>query len=103
MPSAAGTASVAYVLYTSGSSGVPKGVLGPHRGAVNRFAWMWKNFPFQAGEVGCFGTSLNFVDSIWEVFGPLLRGVPSVILSDQTVRDPAELSMRSQLMRLLAS
>ena len=36
-------------------------------------------------------TSLNFVDSIWEVFGPLLRGVPSVIISDQTVRDPAEL------------
>ncbi|MGO8789224.1 MAG: non-ribosomal peptide synthetase [Terriglobia bacterium] len=91
LPSAAGPASVAYVLYTSGSSGVPKGVLGPHRGAVNRFAWMWKNFPFQGGEVGCLATSLNFVDSIWEVFGPLLRGIPSVIISEQTVRDPAEL------------
>ena len=77
LPSVTGTASVAYVLYTSGSSGVPKGVLGPHRGAVNRFAWMWKNFPFQAGEVSCFGTSLNFVDSIWEIFGPLLRGGPA--------------------------
>jgi amino acid adenylation domain-containing protein len=86
-----GPASVAYILYTSGSSGAPKGVLGLHRGAVNRFAWMWKNFPFQSGEVCCLETSLNFVDSIWEVFGPLLQGIPSVIISDQTVRDPAEL------------
>ena len=88
---ATGPTDNAYLLYTSGSSGVPKGVLGPHRGAVNRFAWMWKGFPFERGEVCCLKTSLNFVDSIWEVFGPLLRGVPSLILSDQTVRDPAEL------------
>jgi amino acid adenylation domain-containing protein len=83
--------SVAYVLYTSGSSGVPKGVLGLHRGAVNRFAWMWKNFPFQADDVCCLKTSLNFGDSIWEVFGPLLQGIPSLIISDRTVRDPVEL------------
>ena len=91
LPSAAGPASVAYVLYTSGSAGVPKGVLGLHRGAVNRFAWMWKNFPFESGEVCCQKTSLNFVDSIWEVFGPLLQGIPSAMISDQIVRDPAEL------------
>ncbi|HXW13582.1 MAG TPA: amino acid adenylation domain-containing protein, partial [Terriglobia bacterium] len=91
LPSWAGPRSLAYVLYTSGSSGVPKGVLGLHRGAVNRFAWMWKNFPFQPGEVCSVKTSLNFVDSMWEVFGPLLRGVPTVILSDQAVRDPVEL------------
>jgi Condensation domain/AMP-binding enzyme len=31
---------LAYVIYTSGSTGQPKGVLGLHRGAVNRFVWM---------------------------------------------------------------
>ncbi len=82
---------VANLIYTSGSSGVPKGVLGLHRGAVNRFAWMWENFPFLAGEVCALKTSLNFVDSTWEIFGPLLQGIPSVIVSDATVRDPAEL------------
>src|SRR5207247_1321801 len=44
---------LAYVIYTSGSMGRPKGVLALHRGAVNRFAWMWKTYPFQAGEVCC--------------------------------------------------
>jgi len=43
----------AYVIYTSGSSGTPKGVEGTHRAALNRFAWMWRTYPFQAGEVSC--------------------------------------------------
>src|SRR5271155_2065113 len=88
---------LAYVIYTSGSTGIPKGVLGLHRGAVNRFAWMWTQYPFTSGEVGCQKTSLNFVDSIWEIFGPLLQGVPNVIIPDELVKDPLE------LMRLLAS
>jgi len=79
---------VAYIIYTSGSTGRPKGVQGTHRGALNRFAWMWKKYPFQAGEVCCQKTNLGFVDSIWEIFGPLLGGVPSVILSEEAVRDP---------------
>jgi amino acid adenylation domain-containing protein len=81
----------AYVIYTSGSSGRPKGVEGTHRGAINRFWWMWERYPFQAGEVCCQKTNLGFVDSIWEIFGPLLAGVPSVILPPETVLDPEEL------------
>jgi amino acid adenylation domain-containing protein len=81
----------AYVIYTSGSTGTPKGVAGTHRAAVNRFAWMWRTYPFQAGEVCCQKTNLGFVDSVWEIFGPLLAGVPSVIIPPETVRDPEEL------------
>ena len=81
----------AYVIYTSGSTGTPKGVAGTHRAAVNRFAWMWQTYPFQAGEVCCQKTNLGFVDSVWEIFGPLLAGVPSVIIPPETVRDPEEL------------
>ena len=29
------------------------------------------------------------MDSIWEVFGYLLKGVPTVIFDDDTVKDPA--------------
>src|ERR1700681_1051774 len=36
----------AYMIYTSGSSGNPKGVEGTHRASMNRFAWMWKTYPF---------------------------------------------------------
>ena len=79
--------SAAYVIYTSGSTGRPKGVVGLHRGAVNRFAWMWKAFPFERHERCCQKTALSFVDSIWEIFGPLLHGVPLVLLDDADVRD----------------
>jgi len=79
---------VAYVIYTSGSTGHPKGVQGTHRASINRFAWMWKKYPFQPGEVCCQKTNLGFVDSIWEIFGPLLAGVPSVIIPEEAVRDP---------------
>ena len=64
----------AYVVYTSGSTGRPKGVIGLHRGAINRFHWTWENYPFATGEVCCQKTALSFVDSVREIFGPLLRG-----------------------------
>ncbi len=86
-----GSDEVAYVIYTSGSTGNPKGVEGTHRGSMNRFAWMWKKYPFQGGEVCCQKTNLGFVDSIWEIFGPLLGGVPSVMVSEEAVRDPEQL------------
>jgi amino acid adenylation domain-containing protein len=78
---------LAYVMYTSGSTGIPKGVLGLHRGAINRFAWMWQTYPFERDEVCCQKTSLNFVDSVWELFGPLLQGIPTVIIPDESLKD----------------
>ncbi|HEY6121541.1 MAG TPA: amino acid adenylation domain-containing protein [Pyrinomonadaceae bacterium] len=81
----------AHVIYTSGSTGRPKGVVSTHRASVNRFAWMWSAYPFGEDEVCCQKTSLSFVDSIWEIFGPLLQGTPLLILDDETVKDPARL------------
>src|SRR6266542_1603239 len=83
--------SVAYVIYTYGSTGRPKGVLGLHRGAINRFNWMWETYPFEAEEICCQKTSLSFGDSIWEIFGPLLKGVATLIIPDEFLKDPERL------------
>ncbi|HYK20228.1 MAG TPA: amino acid adenylation domain-containing protein, partial [Pyrinomonadaceae bacterium] len=77
----------AYVIYTSGSTGKPKGVVGLHGATVNRLEWMYRRYPFGADEVCCQKTSLSFVDSIWEIFGPLLKGVPLVIIAGEVVKD----------------
>jgi amino acid adenylation domain-containing protein len=82
---------LAYVIYTSGSTGDPKGVMGTHRGCMNRLEWMYRAWPFLPGEVCCQKTALGFVDSIWEMFGPLLAGIPAVIASEDDVLDPERL------------
>lgn len=86
-----GSEDLAYIIYTSGSTGTPKGVEAVHRASVNRFEWMWRTYPFLADEVCCQKTTHSFVDSVWEIFGPLLQGIPSVVLPEEVVRDPRAL------------
>lgn len=66
---------LAIVLYTSGSTGVPKGVRLPHSIVLNRLQWQFEAFPYSPTEkTGVFKTALTFVDSVSEIWGPLLNG-----------------------------
>ena len=67
------------VLYTSGSSGKPKGVKIRTANLVNRLNWQWELMPPQETDVGCHKTSLLFVDSLTEILSSLLKGVSVVI------------------------
>src|SRR5262249_44045845 len=82
---------LALVTYTSGTTGRPKGILVPHRQLLHRLAWMWNAFPFEAGEVACQRTTSTFSVSLWEFLGPLLAGVPNVVLPDAVVKDAPRL------------
>jgi amino acid adenylation domain-containing protein len=86
----------AYIIYTSGSTGRPKGVAVQHRQMLNRLDWIWREYPWQPGEVGVMRTALNFVDSFQEMLGGLLCGVPTVVARSDEARDP------EALVRLLA-
>ncbi len=74
-----------YVLYTSGSTGRPKGVMGTHSAVVNRLNW---DATDPSGEeIYIQKTTPNFIDMLWEVFMPLIRGQHVVIAGETASRD----------------
>lgn len=80
---------IAIVLYTSGSTGIPKGVRIPHRAILNRLYWQFKTFPFGPNEKVCvFKTALTFVDSVAEIWGPLINGLSLLIVTKAVTKDP---------------
>lgn len=83
---------LAYVLYTSGSTGVPKGVMVPHRAVVNRLRWMRRDCELGRDDVVLQNAVATFDYSVWEFFGPLHMGATVVLPSPQGHRDLAELT-----------
>jgi amino acid adenylation domain-containing protein len=79
-PVALGPEEPAFLIYTSGSTGRPKGVVAPLRQLLGRLHWMWSELPFAPGEVQSARTPTGFIDSLWEVWGGLLAGVPTALV-----------------------
>uniref|UniRef100_A0A182PEH7 AMP-dependent synthetase/ligase domain-containing protein n=1 Tax=Anopheles epiroticus TaxID=199890 RepID=A0A182PEH7_9DIPT len=87
-----GDSQLALVLYTSGSTGVPKGVRLNHETILNRLQWQWSRFPYSPTErIGVFKTALTFVDSVSEIWGPLLNGMAIVVVPKKITNNPEKL------------
>ena len=81
----------AYVLYTSGSTGQPKGVVIPHRALVNHMRWFLEAFGLSADDRVLQKTPFSFDASVWEFYAPLLCGGTLVVAEPDGHRDPAYL------------
>lgn len=82
-------ANLAYIIYTSGSSGRPKGVEIEHRGAVNRIHWMHRHYSFTDADVILQKTAYTFDVSVWELFLPLCYGCRMALCGKEAARDPS--------------
>lgn len=82
---------LAYVLYTSGSTGTPRGVMISHRAIVNRLRWGREDVDLCAADRVVCLASLSFDISLWEIFGPLMVGAVVVVVGEDGVRDGVSL------------
>ncbi|MCL2717177.1 MAG: D-alanine--poly(phosphoribitol) ligase subunit DltA [Lachnospiraceae bacterium] len=74
-----------HIIFTSGSTGTPKGVQTKSSAIVNRLKWAWDTMPFKDGDIMAHHKSYALIGSFVEMFGGLLRGVPTVIIPRQHV------------------
>ncbi|MEO3887665.1 amino acid adenylation domain-containing protein [Nonomuraea sp. B5E05] len=87
-----GPGTAAYVLHTSGSTGVPKGVAVPHSALVNLLAGMADLLGSGPGDAWLGSTSLAFDIAGLELFLPLVTGGRLVLAGDATARDGVALA-----------
>jgi amino acid adenylation domain-containing protein len=81
----------AYVLFTSGSTGEPKGVVIPHAGIVNRLLWMQETYQLGMNDRVLQKTPFTFDVSLWDLFWPLISGARLVFAKPGGQKDPAYL------------
>ncbi|MDT8914981.1 AMP-binding protein [Amycolatopsis sp. PS_44_ISF1] len=69
-----------YVMYTSGTTGAPKGVETTWQALRNRLAWMQDVHPLGPADVVLSKTSCGFDVSVWEYLWPRLHGARTAVL-----------------------
>ncbi|GCF09960.1 non-ribosomal peptide synthetase/type I polyketide synthase [Dictyobacter arantiisoli] len=71
---------LAYILYTSGSTGIPKGVMISHKGLVNYLHWARQRYAVAEGSGAPVHSSLTFDLTVTSLFSPLISGRTTVLL-----------------------
>lgn len=81
----------AYIMYTSGSTGVPKGAIMTHANVLNFGAWIGSRFGVGPGDVLTNVNPMYFDNSVFDFYGALLNGATLAPVPRDVVADGAAL------------
>jgi amino acid adenylation domain-containing protein len=90
---------LAYVLYTSGSTGQPKGVQIQHRSVVNCFSSIGKQIDLMSQDVWLAVTTISFDIAALELYLPLISGAKIILANQEECVDGAQLLARLKASR----
>lgn len=80
-----------YIMYTSGSTGVPKGVTIPHIGVIDYAHWVVERFGFDESTVMASQAPFYFDNSIFDIYGSMRSGGKLVIVPESMYMFPGKL------------
>jgi D-alanine--poly(phosphoribitol) ligase subunit 1 len=81
----------AYLMYTSGSTGVPKGALMTHAGVLNFGRWIGSRFGVGADDVLTNVNPMYFDNSVFDFYGAMLNGASLAPVTRDVVGDASKL------------
>ena len=80
-----------YIMFTSGSTGEPKGVTVPHRGAVDYALWVKRTFGINENTKLGNQAPFYFDNSIFDIYSMLLTGAEMNIIPEKLFMFPSKL------------
>lgn len=81
----------AYIMYTSGSTGVPKGVTISNRGVLDYIEWIVETFPIDGNSVIGMQSAFHFDNSVFDMYTAFYTGAKTMIIPEILFMYPEKL------------